>query len=69
MKEKKSLVYMSLANGGREILAAFSKAGIDPTEALRHEIARRGKKLAANQKKSIKPRAKKNFDRGGFNIR
>ena len=69
MKKEKPLAFVRLGKGGREILAACAKAGIDPAEALHHEIARRSKKLADKPKKSRKTAGKKNFARGGCNIR
>lgn len=69
MKSKNVKVYMDLANGGQEILSAYAKAGVDPTTALRSEIARRGKKLLNRSRKAQGPRGKKNLHRGGCNIR
>lgn len=44
-------VYMNLANGGRELLSAYAKAGVDPTEAIVSEIDRRWKARRAARKK------------------
>lgn len=69
MKNKNVKVYMNLADGGQEILSAYAKAGVDPTKALRSEIARRGKKLLDKSKKTRKSIGQKNLHKGGCNIR
>ena len=54
MKSKKVPVYMNLANGGREILSAYGRAGIDPNEAIVSEIERRWKARPRNAKKVLR---------------